>query len=146
MCHITIKFWSACEAAVLLRELYRLKVQQVQFLFPTYLQCHSTWTKRPPFKYTVLTFITDNAGPPRWANTATVFTVTSASVQTILTAQATVIAKSVIKANWNEKIYRRFSEHPDKILPQALTCRSRCTSAKMNLHNIDSLKEKYSRC
>lgn len=110
------------------------------FLFPTYLQCHSTRTKSLPFKHTVLTFITDNAGPPRWANTATVFTVTSASIQTILTAQATVIAKSVIKANWNE-IYRRLSEHPDKIIPQALTYCSRCTSARRNLHNIDSLKK-----
>lgn len=103
------------------------------------LQGHSRRTKSPPFKHTVLTFVTDNALPPRRANAATALTVTSASVQTILTAQAAVIPKSVIKANWNEKKYSRFSEHPDKIIPPALTC-SRCTSAKRKLH-IKRLKK-----
>lgn len=42
-----------------------------------------------------------------------------------------------------KKIYRRFSEHPDKIIPQALNCRSRCTSAKRNLHNIDSQRKVF---
>lgn len=42
---ITIKLWSTYEAAVLLRELYRLNHKL--FLFPTYLQCHST-RRSPP--------------------------------------------------------------------------------------------------
>lgn len=96
-----------------------------------------------PFKWiqcTVLTLVADDAGPPRWANTATVLAVTSASIHTILTAQAAVIAKSVIKANWKEKI-QKAQWASDKTLLEALSCPSRCTSTKGNLRDIDELKK-----
>lgn len=105
LCHTSIQFWASSETAVLLKELFGLEVEQL-LRFPTCLQCHSTRTKPLPFKYTILTFVADDASPSRWTNTATALTVTSASIHTVFTAQATVVAKSVIKANWKEKMQK----------------------------------------
>lgn len=139
LCHTSIQFWASSETAVLLKELFGLEVEQL-LRFPTCLQCHSTRTKPLPFKYTILTFVADDASPSRWTNTATALTVTSASIHTVFTAQATVVAKSVIKANWKEKMQKtRWA--PGQNISMGSYLSLQVHKYKRNTYNTDDLKK-----